>query len=156
MPSRCLKSPVGTLFLKDGDTGLEQLLFARKDVPDGEPSELLDSVGNALEAYWTGDFGAFRDIPLAPKGTAFELAVWRELLKIPAGSTRSYGQIAATVGGSPRAVGTANGRNPLAIIIPCHRVIGADGSLTGYGGGLERKEWLLAHEGALAARLPFS
>jgi methylated-DNA-[protein]-cysteine S-methyltransferase len=83
------------------------------------------------------------------EGTEFQQRVWRELTKIPFGETRSYGQLAKRIGNpnGSRAVGLANGRNPIAIIVPCHRVIGADGSLTGFGGGLDRKEWLLTHEG---------
>jgi methylated-DNA-[protein]-cysteine S-methyltransferase len=108
--------------------------------------------------YFAGNCAALHDVPLAAGfGSPFEQAVWAQLRRIPAGQTRSYGDIARAVGGQPsgegglaRAVGTANGRNPLAIVVPCHRVIGADGRLTGYAGGLERKRWLLAHEGALA------
>ena len=89
-----------------------------------------------------------------PIWTPFQLAVWAELTRIPYGSTLSYGEVAAALGKSPvasRAVGLANGRNPISIIVPCHRVIGADGSLTGYGWGVDRKEWLLRHEGVYAA-----
>jgi methylated-DNA-[protein]-cysteine S-methyltransferase len=103
-----------------------------------------------LGEYFAGERTEF-DLPLAPHGTPFQLAVWAELTRIPYGETASYGEVAAALGKSPvasRAVGLANGRNPISIIVPCHRVIGADGSLTGYGWGLERKEWLLRHEGA--------
>jgi methylated-DNA-[protein]-cysteine S-methyltransferase len=88
-------------------------------------------------------------LPLSAAGTDFQKQVWRELTRIPFGQTRSYGQLAKRLGNpnGSRAVGLANGRNPIAIIVPCHRVIGADGSLTGFGGGIERKEWLLSHEG---------
>jgi methylated-DNA-[protein]-cysteine S-methyltransferase len=105
-----------------------------------------------LGAYFAGERTEF-DLPLAPSGTAFQLAVWEELTRIPYGKTVSYGEVAAALGKSliaSRAVGLANGRNPISIIVPCHRVIGADGTLTGYGWGLDRKEWLLRHEGALA------
>jgi len=105
-----------------------------------------------LDEYFAGERTEF-DLPLAPRGTSFQLAVWEELARIPFGKTVSYGEVAAALGKSPvasRAVGLANGRNPISIIVPCHRVIGADGSLTGYGWGLDRKEWLLRHEGALA------
>jgi methylated-DNA-[protein]-cysteine S-methyltransferase len=104
-----------------------------------------------LKAYFAGERTEF-DLPLAPRGTPFQLAVWEQLARIPYGTTVSYGAIAAAIGKSPvasRAVGLANGRNPISIILPCHRVIGADGSLTGYGWGLDRKDWLLRHEGAL-------
>lgn len=100
-----------------------------------------------LEAYFAGMRTAF-DLPLAPVGTAFQQGVWQALCTIPHGRTASYGDIARAIGNpkAVRAVGLANGRNPLSIVVPCHRVIGRDGSLTGYGGGLERKRWLLAHE----------
>jgi methylated-DNA-[protein]-cysteine S-methyltransferase len=105
-----------------------------------------------LAEYFDGARREF-DLPLAPHGTPFQLAVWAELAGIPYGQTVSYGEVAAALGKSPvasRAVGLANGRNPISIILPCHRVIGADGSLTGYGWGVDRKEWLLRHEGARA------
>jgi methylated-DNA-[protein]-cysteine S-methyltransferase len=103
-----------------------------------------------LEAYFDGQLKEFT-VPLAPRGTAFQLAVWAELTRIPYGSTVSYGDIARALGKSPvasRAVGSANGANPISVIVPCHRVIGSDGSLAGYGGGLARKELLLRLEGA--------
>ncbi len=102
-----------------------------------------------LAEYFAGARTEF-DLALAPCGTRFQLAVWEELARIPYGKTVSYGQVAEAIGKSlvaSRAVGLANGRNPISIILPCHRVIGADGSLTGYGWGLDRKEWLLRHEG---------
>ncbi|HWG01278.1 MAG TPA: methylated-DNA--[protein]-cysteine S-methyltransferase [Trebonia sp.] len=105
-----------------------------------------------LAEYFAGDRTVF-DVPLAPHGTPFQLAVWAQLTLIPFGETASYGEVALALGKTllaSRAVGLANGRNPISIIVPCHRVIGADGSLTGYGGGLDRKEWLLRHEGALS------
>lgn len=100
-----------------------------------------------LDAYFAGDRTTF-DLPLRLEGTEFQRRVWNGLLTIPYGETLSYGELAERVGNvkACRAVGLANGRNPIAIIVPCHRVIGADGSLTGYGGGLERKTWLLEHE----------
>ncbi|MBW7935431.1 MAG: methylated-DNA--[protein]-cysteine S-methyltransferase, partial [Gemmatimonadaceae bacterium] len=90
-------------------------------------------------------------LPLAPTGTAFQQRVWKALREVPFGKTASYGDIARRIGNPKgvRAVGLANGRNPISIVVPCHRVIGSDGSLTGYGGGLDRKQWLLRHEGAL-------
>lgn len=114
---------------------------------------LFPEAAAQLAEYFAGTRTSF-DLPLAPRGTAFQLAVWAELIRIPYGSTVSYGDIALALGKSlvaSRAVGLANGRNPISIIVPCHRVIGADGSLTGYGWGVDRKEWLLRHEGALAA-----
>ncbi|AUX25080.1 methylated-DNA--protein-cysteine methyltransferase [Sorangium cellulosum] len=106
-----------------------------------------------LRAYFGGDLGALSGIPVEPGGTPFQRRVWAELQRIPPGATRTYGEIAASLGRSSasRAVGLANGRNPISVIIPCHRVLGASGALTGYAGGLERKRWLLAHEGAAGA-----
>ena len=110
----------------------------------------LNGAAEQLAEYFAGSRTEF-DLALAPSGSPFELAVWAELARIPYGVTVSYGAVATAIGKSllaSRAVGLANGRNPISIIVPCHRVIGADGSLTGYGGGLDRKEWLLRHEGA--------
>ncbi len=116
---------------------------------------LLDSdaghpVGRKLEDYVAGDIAAIDDIATLTPGTGFQRKVWAALREIPAGHTWSYGRLAAHVGapGAARAVGLANGSNPIGVVVPCHRVIGADGSLTGYGGGIERKRWLLRHEGA--------
>ncbi len=112
-----------------------------------------DTVRRAVEAYFSGDVRALDGIAVRTGGTAFQKSVWAALRAIPAGETRSYGQLAAAIG-SPRAVraaGLANGQNPVAVIVPCHRVIGANGTLTGYAGGLERKRWLLKHEGVAVA-----
>lgn len=113
------------------------------------PSEAKD----ALRAYFNGDIYAVTRLPVANNGTAFQQEVWEGLRRIPAGTTLSYGGLAAQIGkpAAMRAVGAANGSNPIAIAVPCHRVIGANGTLTGFGGGLERKKWLLAHEGILTA-----
>lgn len=107
----------------------------------------------ALQAYFEGGLDALADLPSATNGTEFQRAVWDALRRIPPGSTLSYGALADRIGKpkAMRAVGLANGANPIAIVVPCHRVIGANASLTGYGGGLDRKRWLLAHEGALPA-----
>ncbi len=105
-----------------------------------------------LEAYFAGRWDACgRQAPLDLLGTTFERAVWKELMRIAPGATTTYGDVAAALGRrfAARAVGAAVGANPISLIVPCHRVVGADGSLTGYGGGLDRKEWLLRHEGAL-------
>ena len=117
-------------------------------------SEFTDQLEGELAAYFRGELKEFRT-RLAPFGTPFEHSVWNQLLKIPYGETRSYGDIARAVGdpGASRAVGRANGRNRIAILIPCHRVIAADGSLHGYGGGLDRKRTLLELEGALGGGL---
>ena len=111
------------------------------------PDGVLATAAAQLDEYFAGTRVAF-DVPLALHGTPFQQQVWKGLPAIPYGETRSYGQLAAAVGspGASRAVGLANGRNPVSIIVPCHRVIGADGSLTGYGGGLENKQLLLDHE----------
>lgn len=112
-------------------------------LPDEHP------VARALAAYFSGDLTAIDALPVAPVGTAFQRRTWAALRAIPAGSTWSYAELAAAVGSVARAVGAANGANPVALVVPCHRVIGADGSLVGYGGGLSIKRWLLQHEGAL-------
>ena len=108
------------------------------------------TVRAAVEAYFNGDLTALDGLAVKTGGTPFQRAVWAALRAIPHGETRTYGQLAAAIG-SPRAVraaGLANGQNPIAVIVPCHRVIGANGALTGYAGGIERKRWLLDHEGA--------
>ncbi len=111
------------------------------------------SLMSALDAYFAGDLEAVDDIEVATGGTAFQREVWQALRKIPAGTTLSYGRLAARLGrpSASRAVGAANGANPIAIVVPCHRVIGGDGTLTGYAGGLARKRWLLDHEQSLSA-----
>ena len=153
-------SPVGRLLL----TGDEQALSGLYLLDAGARSArirpqwtrragLFPEPTRQLAEYFAGDRRDF-DLTLAAHGSPFQLAVWAELLKIPSGMTASYGGVAAALGKSPvasRAVGLANGRNPISIIVPCHRVIGADGSLTGYGWGVDRKEWLLRHEGATMA-----
>lgn len=115
-----------------------------EDPRGGAPAE-------ALRRYFGGDLAALSDVSVDTGGTAFQQSVWRALRRIPAGTTWSYARLAREIGrpSATRAVAAANGANPVSIVIPCHRVIGADGSLTGYGGGLPRKRWLLVHEGAL-------
>lgn len=142
------------LDFRDYEPRMRRLLRLQygKDVvlADGPaPKKLL----RALTAYFDGDIGALDTIACATAGTSFQRAVWKALRKIPAGRTTSYGALARRIGrpAAMRAVGAANGANPIAIVVPCHRVIGTDGSLTGYGGGLDRKRWLLKHEGALDA-----
>lgn len=104
-----------------------------------------------LRTYYAGEIRAVDDLPTEGGGTPFQERVWAELRRIPAGTTISYGELAVRLGDrkATRAVGLANGRNPISVVVPCHRVIGADGSLTGYGGGVPRKKWLLAHEGVM-------
>jgi methylated-DNA-[protein]-cysteine S-methyltransferase len=106
-------------------------------------------IAGRLRAYFDGDLRALDDVPVDLHGTAFQQRVWSCLRSIPAGSTRSYGELAMAIGqpSAARAVGTTNGRNPIALVVPCHRVVGQNGQLTGYAGGLHRKRWLLAHEG---------
>lgn len=124
-----------------------------RDVPL-VPIEDPFGLSSRITAYYGGELSAIEGIETDGGGTGFETQVWRELLLIPCGSTVSYGHIARRLGdlNLSRAVGIANARNPIAVVVPCHRVIGSDGSLTGYGGGLPRKQWLLEHEGALAQR----
>ena len=109
----------------------------------------------AIRAYFDGKLEAIDGLPVATGGTPFQRKVWQALRQIPCGRTLSYGALAKRIGRETavRAVGHANGDNPISIVVPCHRVIGANGTLTGYGGGIERKRWLLAHEGASAARI---
>jgi O-6-methylguanine DNA methyltransferase len=121
------------------------------DEGEAEPSRSLDAARHWLEVYFKDPRQARTDaVPLDMRGAPFERRVWRALLDVPCGSTSSYGTIARAVGApdAARAVGAANGANPVSLIVPCHRIIGSNGSLTGYGGGLHRKEWLLKHEGA--------
>lgn len=146
-------TPLGPLTLAGDDGGLREIHFPGKDegARSGRTSrEDRDPFREAiaqLEAYFSGELERF-DLALAPAGTPFQLAVWSKLREIPYGETTTYGELARRIGvpAASRAVGAANGRNPLPIVIPCHRVIGSDGSLTGYGGGLEIKRRLLALE----------
>lgn len=121
----------------------------------GDAVRVCDAAGpsparRSLEAYFEGDMAATKNLAVATNGTAFQQVVWAALRRIPVGRTISYAALAAAIGRpkATRAVGLANATNPIPIVIPCHRVIGADGTLTGFGGGLDRKRWLLAHEGA--------
>jgi methylated-DNA-[protein]-cysteine S-methyltransferase len=143
-----LETPLGTLWLAAGEEGLEQVSF--RELPETRsPSRVLDEIRAQLSAYFAGELDRF-DVPLAPTGTEFQRRVWQEVGRIPYGGTSTYSAVAAAVGrpAACRAVGAANGRNPLPIVVPCHRVIGAAGSLTGYGGGLDRKRALLDLERA--------
>jgi methylated-DNA-[protein]-cysteine S-methyltransferase len=154
-----MDSPVGRVLLTGNAralTGLYMLDGGKHSVtvPAGERHEGgFPEAVTQLREYFAGERTEF-DLPLAPRGSEFQLAVWTQLTLIPFGQTASYGEVALALGKTlvaSRAVGLANGRNPISIIVPCHRVIGADGSMTGYGGGIERKEWLLRHEGVLQA-----
>jgi len=148
-----LDSPVGVLFLTSNGEAITELFMEKHK---GEPKPIGDwkrddglfreAVGQ-LRAYFAGELTKF-DLPLATGGAPFQQRVWAELRKIPYGSTISYGELARRIGNpkASRAVGAANGDNPVSIIIPCHRVIGSNGKLTGYGGGIERKKFLLEFE----------
>lgn len=149
-----INSPVGELLLV-GDGQALKLLAMHAQKRGCQPQDdwrrddgAFSAAREQLASYFAGELRAF-NLPLAPIGTEFQRKVWQALLDIPFGRTESYGALARRIGApkASRAVGLANGCNPIAIIIPCHRVIGANGSLTGYGGGIERKRWLLAHEG---------
>jgi methylated-DNA-[protein]-cysteine S-methyltransferase len=148
-----IESPVGPLLLAADDSGLRQILFVNgRHQAKPEPgwkenrSRFKDTI-RQLHAYFSGELEQF-DLPLAPEGTSFQRTVWRRLCEIPYGETVSYGELARRIGNpnASRAVGLANGSNPIPIVIPCHRVIGSNGKLTGYGGGLPIKEKLLALE----------
>ena len=148
-----LETPVGKLGVAQEGAGITDVFFTQDAPPLGAKqggTPLLDRAVQELREYFAGVRREF-DLPLAPQGTAFQRAVWEALRAIPYGQTRSYAQIAAQIGRPTacRAVGGANHCNPIAIIIPCHRVVGASGALTGYAGGLDIKEYLLRLEGAL-------
>jgi O-6-methylguanine DNA methyltransferase len=153
-----ITAPDGTLHALDFVDFEARLrcLFARHhlgvSLAPGEPPAELTA---ALAAYFAGDVTALDGLPVARIGSEFQRRVWAALRAIPAGETRSYGQLAAAIGQptASRAIGLANGANPIGIVVPCHRVIGSGGALTGYAGGVERKAWLLRHEGALAPLL---
>ena len=151
MPRAIVDSPIGPLGLVASDVALQEVLFdGRRIRPEGH-SRVLTDAACQLEDYFSGDLVAF-DLPLEVSGTEFQRRCWLALSTIPYGQTVSYGEQARRLGlGSERAraVGAANGQNPLPLVLPCHRVIGADGSLTGFGGGLDVKRFLLEHEGAL-------
>lgn len=148
-----LETSIGTLLLGGDSTGLQQILFssdnrpARPDPEWQEDAAALQEAVRQLKAYFAGERENF-DLSLSPQGTPFQQKVWSELQKIHYGETISYGELARRIGNpkASRAVGLANGSNPISIVIPCHRVIGSNGKLTGYGGGLSIKEKLLALE----------
>jgi methylated-DNA-[protein]-cysteine S-methyltransferase len=149
-----VESPVGELLLTSDGTSLTRLLFAPFEVDptwSEAPCDVLDAAAAQLKEYFAGDRTSF-DLPLEPAGTPFQRTVWLALRDIPYAETINYGQLATRVGNrnASRAVGLANGRNPISIVVPCHRVIGANGSLTGYGGGLDRKRLLLDLERRVA------
>jgi len=164
-----VSSPIGDLTLLANDAGLVGLRFettrypslalveTRPDDGRGAAGETLALARRQLDEYFARRRTTF-DLPLVSPGTPFQEKVWSALRTIPFGGTESYAALARRIGasGSARAVGAANGQNPIAIIVPCHRVIGANGELTGFGGGIERKRWLLVHEGAIPGFLDTS
>ena len=158
-----IASPLGTVLVvsdgeclraldfEDYEARMQNLLARQYDEVTLKPVRDPGGASRAVDAYFAGQFDALDSFPVASNGTAFQQLVWRQLRDIPCGTTLSYGELAKRIGNpaASRAVGLANGSNPIAIAVPCHRVIGANGDLTGYGGGMERKRWLLTHEGAL-------
>jgi len=160
-----LPSPIGTVLLVSDGTALRaldfldyeprmhRLLRLRYGSFTLTPTQDAGELGRSVQAYFEGNLAAVERLPVQTAGTAFQRAVWTGLRLIPPGATISYGQLAERVGRAKasRAVGLANGANPVAVVVPCHRVIGANAKLTGYGGGLHRKEWLIAHERRHAA-----
>ena len=159
----CVPSPLGTILLAcDGDGCLRALDWADHEARmerllgrhygargyRAVPGRVPGTVTAALTAFFAGSLGAIDTIPVRTGGTPFQRSVWAALRQIPAGSTTTYGRLAAALGNPDacRAVGLANGANPIGIVVPCHRVIGSNDGLTGYGGGIDRKRWLLAHE----------
>jgi methylated-DNA-[protein]-cysteine S-methyltransferase len=144
-----IESALGPIEIRATDSAVTAVRFvARKDrAPRSNP--VVRHASHQLQEYFAGKRRDFQ-LPLAPGGTEFQKSVWSQLLRVPFGTTASYRDIAAAIGNprATRAVGAANGSNPIAIVVPCHRIIGSNGHLTGYGSGLWRKEWLLLHEGA--------
>lgn len=168
-----IKTPIGELLLvADGagklraidwaDYEARMIRFLRlhygKDGYRLTPAHNPNGLRDRMERYFSGDLAAIDDIEVATGGTAFQRTVWKELRNIPGGAVMSYAKLAQKIRRpkAVRAVGLANGSNPIGIVVPCHRVIGANGSLTGYGGGLDRKRWLLAHEQQFSAGVPVS
>ena len=148
MPSRVVDSPIGPLRLVATEQALAAIEFDALPERGGAPHPILDQAERELLEYFHGARRTFA-VKLAPVGTAFQHRVWEALLRVPYGTVESYAAVARAIG-SPaavRAVGAANGRNPIPIIVPCHRIVGSNGDLTGYGGGMAKKQWLLGHEG---------
>lgn len=170
-----IDTPIGEfVFASDAEGRLHSAGWTSKDIRMAAQLRCYDSdhalldratppqreTKDAIRAYFTGETTAIDTIEVRPEGTPFQLGVWSALRRIPCGDVTSYGVLARDLDnpGAVRAVGRANGANPIGVVVPCHRVIGADGSLTGFGGGIERKRWLLAHEGYApfaAPELPF-
>ena len=156
-----IESPLGELTILASDDGVRAIAFegevaeeAQVDFWRAENHSVIDEAIRQLTAYFEGDLKTF-DLPLDLHGTEFQKRVWDLLVEIPFGETRTYGDLARELDdvGASQAVGAANGNNPGAIVVPCHRVIGASGDLTGYAGGMEKKRWLLEHEGVLVEQM---
>lgn len=148
MQQAYIKTPLGTALIEGDENGITRISTLDGDVPVSETvPEVLAEAAKQLEAYFAGNRREFT-FALNPAGTDFQKKVWQALLQIPFGTTTSYQELSVKLGDvkAIRAVASANGKNPLWIVVPCHRVIGSDGSLTGYAGGLWRKKWLLEHE----------
>ena len=147
METAIIKSPIGNIRISADKNGLTELRFCEEGGMGKTKNPIIAKAVKQVQEYFAGQRQRF-DVPLNPDGTDFQKRVWRELLTVGCGSTVSYGNIAQAIGKptASRAVGAANGQNPISIIVPCHRIIGSSGKLTGYAGGLERKQWLLNHE----------
>lgn len=161
-----LQSPIGPLTVAEragrvcllhfgGDGAAIDQLFAKWHPAEARARQPVPAVESVLRRYFAGELDALDEVPVELNGTDFQKTVWLALRRIPCGATISYSELARRIGSAAavRAVGAANGANPVAVIVPCHRVIGSDGSLVGYGGGLSRKQWLLAHEGIASPKL---
>jgi methylated-DNA-[protein]-cysteine S-methyltransferase len=148
MFTETMNTPIGTLLIQASARGITHVDFIDTESPENQPNALTTRCKRQLQEYFDGKRKTF-DLPLDQQGTTFQKSIWNKLIKIPFGQAVSYRDIADMVNNrnAVRAVGAANGKNPIAIIVPCHRVIGADRTLTGYAGGLQRKAWLLKHEG---------
>lgn len=153
MKKMIFESPMGPLLLVAGTFGIHKISFLSEEQirqirPESSP--ILSRLFEQLEEYFNKERTTF-DLPLDPEGTEFQKKVWKELLEIPYGSTVTYSELSSRLGDKKaiRAVGKANGQNPIPIVIPCHRVVGSNNDLVGYSGGIERKRWLLKHEGAI-------
>ena len=154
-------SPLGSLTVLASDNGVHAIAYegdrteqAKTNLPRAEDHPIINAATEQLAMYFDGMLKVF-NLPLNLCGTGFQKRVWKLLLEIPFGETRTYGDLARTLGnaGASQAVGAANGKNPVAIVVPCHRVIGASGHLTGYAGGIKKKEFLLTHEGVIQPTL---
>jgi methylated-DNA-[protein]-cysteine S-methyltransferase len=147
MFTQYITSPLGAIAITASLTGISDIRFINELPASATPSALTELAAQQLVAYFAGTLSQF-DLPLDANGTAFQQQVWQALCSIPFGATCSYAAIAHAIDNvkAVRAVGAANSRNPIAIVVPCHRVIGANGTLTGYAGGLDKKAWLLQHE----------